>query len=856
MMDYNLQIKMTALNQASAKVDAVSGSVDKLDNSTKKSNKSLKNFGKSWESFGSRVNVLGQRMSGAITLPLIMFGKSAIDTAIVVDKAWARFNKIFSGTKEDAEGLKKESKELSEEFGINIEDVFGVMGEFNKAGIDSKDVLIKLSKKALETSILFDTDLKSAFEGVKSVMFGFGLNVDETRDALATINIIGDKTTTSEQDILDVMQKSGGVFKQNSISIRDAAAMTSLLAQSNIKGTIAGNMFKTVISKINDATPKATKEMKNFGIDVSGNAFRTASFVDKLKMLHDKQTEVFSSGSKVKIANYNTAMKDLVGLRQLNRFSILVDKVDQLKEVTDMASDETKNLEFWNKQLAVVLESTPKKLEIMNQMYRNQQIILGNKLLPIKMELLKIMTKLINKFNELSPGTQDFIIKLGLIAAAIGPVLVYVGLLVTAFGFMFTTAGLVITGMIGFAILLSVAWAKNWNGIQDKTKNVLNNIRKWTKEHWDEIQNKTKNVLNNIRKWTKEHWDEISSIFKGAWKIIKSIFDIGWGILKGAYDIAMEIFTRDWSLAWEGLKLVVKSIFIGKSGEGGIVGIINGAIDILKNSIKIGTQDMINSFSKMSTVTQSILLGLGIYFSAWWLARKLEILYIMALYAKDWILAMAKWSAATIGQFVVVGKAAMTLQGVLSLLSVPIVIAIGIGSIIAAIKAAKLLGEAVNEASDSNDANIKKINELLSRAKELKGVNEEERKKLIKAADVLGRSNAKVMSDWAGNSGGIEWIKGVNKALGLASGGLVYAANGYLSQGKDTVPAMLSPGEMVLNKSQQTNLFDMLSGRNSVQTAGGPTININVGTMVASRGEQRAFARKIEELISEDKGRY
>jgi hypothetical protein len=51
-------------------------------------------------------------------------------------------------------------------------------------------------------------------------------------------------------------------------------------------------------------------------------------------------------------------------------------------------------------------------------------------------------------------------------------------------------------------------------------------------------------------------------------------------------------------------------------------------------------------------------------------------------------------------------------------------------------------------------------------------------------------------------------------------------------------------------------LFDVLSGRMAMQTAGGPTVNINIGTMVASRGEQREFARKIKSLINEDSGRY
>jgi hypothetical protein len=88
------------------------------------------------------------------------------------------------------------------------------------------------------------------------------------------------------------------------------------------------------------------------------------------------------------------------------------------------------------------------------------------------------------------------------------------------------------------------------------------------------------------------------------------------------------------------------------------------------------------------------------------------------------------------------------------------------------------------------------------------------------------------------------------------TGGMVYAASGYFSKGQDTVPAMLSPGEMVLNKSQQGNLFNMLNGRAQAQGGGGATVNINVGYMVASRGEQREFARKIKQYLEEDSNRY
>jgi hypothetical protein len=62
----------------------------------------------------------------------------------------------------------------------------------------------------------------------------------------------------------------------------------------------------------------------------------------------------------------------------------------------------------------------------------------------------------------------------------------------------------------------------------------------------------------------------------------------------------------------------------------------------------------------------------------------------------------------------------------------------------------------------------------------------------------------------------------------FAEGGIV---------GKDTIPAMLTPGEVILNQAQQSNL---------VQNMGGITINVQ-GNLVATEEEADRFAKIIQE---------
>lgn len=62
----------------------------------------------------------------------------------------------------------------------------------------------------------------------------------------------------------------------------------------------------------------------------------------------------------------------------------------------------------------------------------------------------------------------------------------------------------------------------------------------------------------------------------------------------------------------------------------------------------------------------------------------------------------------------------------------------------------------------------------------------------------------------------------IGKALGFAKGGLVYAADGFVNRGTDTVPAMLTPGELVVPRDMVGELASFLQ-RQSPDSAGSDT---------------------------------
>ena len=99
----------------------------------------------------------------------------------------------------------------------------------------------------------------------------------------------------------------------------------------------------------------------------------------------------------------------------------------------------------------------------------------------------------------------------------------------------------------------------------------------------------------------------------------------------------------------------------------------------------------------------------------------------------------------------------------------------------------------------------------------------------------------------AGGTGGYDFPGASGNA---ASGGIVtlqgirhFQGGGFIGIGTDTVPAMLTPGEIILNKSQQQNIADSMQGKQIV-------VNNNITIQTANADSFRQSQRQVEDEMS------
>ena len=155
---------------------------------------------------------------------------------------------------------------------------------------------------------------------------------------------------------------------------------------------------------------------------------------------------------------------------------------------------------------------------------------IGTNLLPIITPVIQKITELLNKFNELSPEAQKIITIVGLVVAAIGPLLIIVGTLASSIGSIIGLVGMVgpavggvvaalgpVILIIGAVIAAGVLLYKNWDTIKAKAIAIKASLI----ATWNNIKAKVVATVTALKTNLTNAWNSIKSTVTTAWNSIK-----------------------------------------------------------------------------------------------------------------------------------------------------------------------------------------------------------------------------------------------------------------------------------------------------------------------------------------------
>lgn len=370
----------------------VAANIKGLETGLGKANKSIAGF-------ASKAARVGSMLSFGVTAPLAAMGKQAFDTFSNFENAMMKVNTVTGATNEEFKMLTEEAKRLGATTQFTASQVADLQLILGRKGFDPTQIQ-NMEESILDLALATGEDLSLAAETVASSINAFSLDSSKASSVANTLASAAANSSIQLSTFSTAFGHAGASAKAVGVDLEELSAMMGVLMDNGIKASKAGTGLRKAFMELNE-------QGRPFG----------------------ETLEQLSNGTMT----LNQAQR-MVGKTGANQLLILSQNKDKLAELTNEYKTNTGRLD----EMAEAMGSTAfAKVKKMQSAIEGLQLEMGALLADMLVPIIERVTHLANRFSTLDDATQKSIIKFGMVAGAIGPVLIAVGALVGLFGNLF-----------------------------------------------------------------------------------------------------------------------------------------------------------------------------------------------------------------------------------------------------------------------------------------------------------------------------------------------------------------------------------------------------------------------------------
>lgn len=335
-VNVNVNVNDKGLNKLDKSFTDISKKSGTLDKQNKKTAKSAKGIGAAFKGIGTAISGAIPALS-AFKTALVSTGVGAIVVAMgslvtlftSAAKKGAEFSKAMSGlkavtgsTSEELSVLANQAKELGSTTAFTAVEVAGLQTELAKLGFSVQDIA-NATPAILDLSASLEVDLASAATFAGSVVRSFGLETSETQRVVDVMALSTSSSALNFEALTESMKVVAPTSKALGISVEKTTALLGVLADTGLKGSIAGTgLSKTFIelnkkgitldeafNKVNNSSNQLNTAINLVGDRGAKSLLNLASAGDKIGDLEDKFNK--AAGAAKNIAE--TRLDNLAG---------------------------------------------------------------------------------------------------------------------------------------------------------------------------------------------------------------------------------------------------------------------------------------------------------------------------------------------------------------------------------------------------------------------------------------------------------------------------------------------------------------------------------------------------------------
>lgn len=549
---------------------------------------------------GDNFEKVGSSMNKKLTVPIMAGLGASVKTFTTFDDSMRKVA-ATSGIAADSSSksymqMRKQAQDLGATTRYSASEVAEGMNYMAMAGWSAEQTMAGIPA-VLDLAAASGENLGVTSDIVTDAMTAFGMQAEQAGEFADILAAASSNANTNVSMMGDTFKYVAPVAGSLGFNAKDTAIAIGLMANSGIKGSQAGTALRAGLVNLVHPSEAAQKAMDSLGISVTDSEGNMKSFRTIMGDLREKMGGL-SETQKA------SAAATIFGKEAMSGWLAIINSSDKDFNKLTNAID---NSQGATKRMVNTMEGG------IGGSFRNLKsaiegfgIAIGERLAPYIQKAAKYITDLAQKFKALSPAQQDQIIKIALVVAAIGPLLIAIGKVfkaiktvitvvqflaspfgiavvaitaaVAAFIYFYThsekfrtTVNNAIKSVIKAWNSLKAAWstAKEWaSGVWNGMKETISNAIERIKTTWSGIKENFMNAWNGITEWFSNLWNGITQIFSTVWQtiqatvlpIIQPFIDIMlnyWRNLSTAFSQIWDGVKQVFQGAWEMIKAIV-----------------------------------------------------------------------------------------------------------------------------------------------------------------------------------------------------------------------------------------------------------------------------------------------------------
>lgn len=366
--------------------------------------------------FGNKVKGVGQSLlpvTGALT------GVGAASTVMAnnFNDAMSQAAGALDKPMSEMEDLRQLAIQTGQDTVFSATDAGNAITELAKGGLTEADIKAGALKTTMDLAASSGMDLGEAANVVVQAMGAFGLSANESAEAANALAGAAAASSTDVEPLTQALAQCSAGAKNAGWSIQETTAVLARFADAGIEGSDAGTSLKTMLQRLAAPTDSAATMIEQLGIqtrDSNGDLLGASEIAEEL------QNKLGGLDS----ASRDAALSTIFGSDAMRAATVMMDSgTEGIQKYINAANDQEAAQRLANSQMS----DGSRAIEELKGSLETAAIQIGDTLAPIVQKVAELITALVNKFSALPEGVQQVIVVVGILVAALGPLLMIIG---------------------------------------------------------------------------------------------------------------------------------------------------------------------------------------------------------------------------------------------------------------------------------------------------------------------------------------------------------------------------------------------------------------------------------------------